>query len=138
MERTHQRVFLCLILAQGAHSVEEYSARLWEVLAPARFVSSLFSSNLPLGFLIFNAAVVSFGVWCWAAPVRRRWHAARAIAWFWTLLELGNGIGHLILAWSQGGYFPGAATAPLLIFFAAWLAILQVRPGTAAPQPAPR
>jgi hypothetical protein len=129
---------LLLILAQAAHSVEEYTQRLWDVLAPARFVSSLFSADLPRGFLIANAALVAFGLWCWAAPVRRGWHSARAFAWFWALLELANGAGHVVLALSQGGYFPGVATAPFLLLFAAWLATLLARDAAATAQPAPR
>jgi Protein of unknown function with HXXEE motif len=124
-----QRVFLLLILAQGAHSIEEYITKLWEVLAPARFVSSLVSSDLAVGFVVVNAALVAFGLWCWAVPVRSGWHAARGLVWFWTILELGNGIGHLWLAWSRGGYFPGAATAPVLLMLAAWLAVIEVRGG---------
>ena len=119
--------FLFLILAQAAHSIEEYVTRLYEVFAPARFVSSLVSNNLSLGFLVVNTALVTFGLWCWAVPVRAGWRATRGLALFWTLLELGNGIGHLALALSRGGYFPGVATAPLLLLGTAWLAILQVR-----------
>jgi len=33
--------FLALIVAQAAHSIEEYVFRLFEVLAPARFISGL-------------------------------------------------------------------------------------------------
>jgi hypothetical protein len=76
VEHSRQIVFLLLILAQGAHSVEEYVTRLYEVFAPARFVSSLFSNDLAVGFLIFNGALVAFGLWCWAVPVRSGWHAA--------------------------------------------------------------
>jgi hypothetical protein len=43
-------VFLFLILTQAAHSIEEYVTRLYQVFAPARFVSSLISNNLALGF----------------------------------------------------------------------------------------
>ena len=125
MERRTQVVFLFLILAQGAHSIEEYATRLYEVFPPARFVSSLVSNDLSLGFLVANAALVIFGLWCWAVPVRSGWRAARGIAWFWTLLEIGNGVGHLTLALSRGRYFPGVATAPLLLLLAAWLAVLQ-------------
>jgi Protein of unknown function with HXXEE motif len=120
-------VFLFLILAQGAHSVEEYVTRLYEVFSPARFVSSLVSNDLALGFLIANGVLVTFGLWCWAVPVRAGWHVARGLVWFWTILELGNGIGHLALALSRAGYFPGVLTAPLLVVFAVWLAILQSR-----------
>jgi hypothetical protein len=129
VERRTQVVFLFLILAQGAHSIEEYATRLYEVFPPARFVSSLVSNDLSLGFLVANAALVIFGLWCWAVPVRSGWRAARGIAWFWTLLEIGNGVGHSTLAFSRGGYFPGAATAPLLLVLAGWLAVLLVRQG---------
>lgn len=133
MEHKSQLVFLFLILAQGAHSVEEYVTRLYEVFAPARFVSSLVSKDLALGFLVVNFALVTFGLWCWAVPVRSGWHAARGLVWFWTILELGNGIGHSALALSRGGYFPGVVTAPLLLLFAAWLAVLQSRQGDRPP-----
>ena len=39
---------------EGAHSIEEYATRLYEVFAPARFVSGLISNDLAPGFLIFN------------------------------------------------------------------------------------
>ena len=100
-------MFLFLILAQAAHSIEEYVTRLYEVFAPARFVSSLLSNDLAIGFLLFNAGLVMFGLWCWAVPVRSGWHAASGLVWFWTILELGNGIGHSAFALSRGGYFPG-------------------------------
>ena len=86
MEPRAQLVFLCLILSQGAHSIEEYVTKLYEVFAPARFVSSLVSQDLALGFLVVNAALVTFGLWCWAVPVRSRWQAARGFTWFWTIL----------------------------------------------------
>jgi len=124
LHRRIQLVFLLLILAQAAHSVEEYVTKLYEVFAPARFVSGLISSNLALGFLIANALLVAFGLWCWAVPVRSGWRAARGLIWFWTILELGNGLGHSFFALQRGGYFPGVITAPLLLLFAVWLAIL--------------
>ncbi len=127
MEHRGQLVFLFLILAQGAHSIEEYVTKLYEVFAPAHFVSALVSQDLALGFLVVNAALVTFGLWCWAIPVRSCWRVARSLVWFWTILELGNGIGHSALAWSRGGYFPGVVTAPLLLLFAGWLAVLQTR-----------
>jgi hypothetical protein len=122
-----QLVFLLLILAQAAHSVEEYATRLYEVFPPAHFVSSLISKDLALGFLVANVALVIFGLWCWAVPLRSGWRAAHGLVWFWTLLELGNGIGHSSLAIARKGYFPGVVTAPLLLLFAVWLAVLQAR-----------
>jgi hypothetical protein len=127
VERRFRFAFLFLILAQAAHSIEEYATRLYEVFAPARFVSSLVSDDLSLGFLAVNTALVAFGLWCWAVPIRSGWKAARGLAVFWTLLEFSNGMGHFALAISRGGYFPGVATAPLLLLSAAWLAILLAR-----------
>jgi hypothetical protein len=82
VEHRSQRVFLFLILAQAAHSIEECVTKLYEVFAPARFVSSLVSNNLALGFVVANAVLVTFGLWCWAFPVRSGWRAARGLIWF--------------------------------------------------------
>ena len=125
--------FLLLILAQAAHSIEECLSRLYDVFAPARFVASLVSSNLALGFAIANVALVAFGFWCWAVPVRSGWRIATGVLWFWTILELINGLDHIVLALSHGAYFPGVATAPLLLLLSAWLAILQVRQSRSVP-----
>jgi hypothetical protein len=94
---------------------------LYEVFTPARLVGGVLNDNLALGFLVANAALVGFGLWCWAIPMRSGWKAASALAWFWGLLELGNGVGHTALALARRGYFPGVITAPLLSLFAGWL-----------------
>jgi hypothetical protein len=108
-------LFALLILAQSAHSVEEYVFRLYDVFAPARFISGLVSSDLALGFAVVNTAFVAFGVWCYFARVRTGHPSSAALAWFWTVLEGANGTAHLLLAASERGYFPGAWTAPLLL-----------------------
>jgi hypothetical protein len=115
--------FLALILAQAAHSAEEYVFRLFDVFAPARFVSRLVSDDLAVGFALVNAGLVLFGFWCYAARVRPGRASAPALAWFWTVLEFANGIGHSALAWSRGGYFPGVATAPVLLGLSTYLAV---------------
>jgi hypothetical protein len=118
-----RNIFLALILVQAAHSVEEYVFRLYDLLAPARYVSSLFGIDRQTGFVVVNSALVLFGLWCWFArvhPGRRGWIG---LAWFWALLEIANGCAHLALAGLAGGYFPGLATAPLLIGLGALLAI---------------
>ncbi len=55
MSRRSRILFLALILTQAGHSIEAYSTRLYDVLAPARLVSSLFSDDRSIGFAIFNA-----------------------------------------------------------------------------------
>ena len=120
-------LFLALIGAQALHSVEEYFTRLYDVFPPARFISGLFTTDLRLGFAVFNTALVALGVWCYAARVRLNHPAAGGWIWFWVVLELGNGLGHLALAANRGSYYPGAATAPLLIAAAVMLVYRKVR-----------
>ena len=120
-------VFLALMLAQAAHSAEECLTKLYAVFAPARFLSGLVSGDLAFGFLVLNICLVAFGLWCWAVPVRSGWPSAGAFMWFWTILELINGSVHSIMALARHGYFPGVATAALLLFFAGWLGLLQLR-----------
>jgi hypothetical protein len=123
MKALSRRLFLCLILSQAAHSLEEYLFRLYDVLAPARFISSLVSSNPALGFALVNVVLVLFGVWCYLWRVRTGHPSGPSWAWFWTILEAVNGAGHLALAVGSRGYFPGAATAPLLLGISLWLGV---------------
>lgn len=121
-----RNIFLALVLAQAAHSVEEYVFRLYDVLAPARYVSSLFGIDRQIGFVVVNVGLVLFGLWCRNRTIRS---GGAALAWFWALLEIANAIAHVGLALAAGGYFPGLATAPLLLGFGTWLALsLRGRP----------
>jgi Protein of unknown function with HXXEE motif len=110
-----QATFLALVLGQAAHSAEEYLGRLYDVFAPARFVSGMISQNLERGFLIVNAGLVLFGLWCFLWPVRRGWPSAVPLAWFWVTIELVNGIGHPMWSLFQRRYTPGVATAVILL-----------------------
>jgi hypothetical protein len=110
-----------LVLAQAAHSVEEYLGHLWEVWPPARLVAGLVSSNLEHGFVVANILLVAFGVWCTLWPVARSWSVAVPLAWFWVVLEALNGGGHVLWASVAGGYRPGLLTAPLLLTLAVYL-----------------
>ena len=114
--------FLALVLAQSAHSIEEYVGRLWESFPPAAFVTSLVSPNRELGFLLLNGALVLFGFWCQTVPVRRSWTSASALMWFWVVLETINGIVHPAWSLAQHAYTPGVLTAPLLLALALTLA----------------
>jgi len=118
--RGRSAAFAAVMAAQAAHSIEECVFRLYDRLAPARLISSLFSSDPARGFAIANTLLVLAGVSCYFM-VRRDVAAARAIAWFWAMLEIVNGIGHTLFALNAGGYFPGVATAPLLIATGAYL-----------------
>ena len=82
MSRWNRLLFLALILVPAGHSIDEYSTRLYDVLVPARLVSSLFSPNLSVGFAIFNVSLVAFGLWCFFGPVLHGSRWALKLAWF--------------------------------------------------------
>jgi Protein of unknown function with HXXEE motif len=119
--------FGALVLAQAAHSTEESIGQLWVSFPPARFVSGLVSTNLQHGFIFLNICIVAFGAWCYLWPVRREWRIATPILWFWTVVEMINGVVHPSWSILQGGYTPGVITAPILFMLALYLATLQRR-----------
>jgi hypothetical protein len=114
--------FLLLVIAQAAHSVEEYVTRLFEVFAPARFVSGLVSEDLALGFAVVNAAFVGIAAWCYVGPVRAGGVAGRIAAVVWVVIELSNGLGHVAIAAANGRYFSGSLTGGVLVVVATCLA----------------
>ena len=118
----HKAAFGALVLAQAAHSVEEYIGRLWETFPPARFVTGLVSQDQERGFLLFNVALVAFGLWCLVWPIRRDWPAAAMLARLWVTIEVINGVGHPLWSLRMSGYTPGVATSPVLLVMALYLA----------------
>jgi hypothetical protein len=132
MNVTSKRIFLLLICSQALHSIEEYHFSLWEVLAPARFLSGLVSADLSVGFAVVDVTIVALGLWTYAWPVRRNSRYAVHLAWCWTILEAANGVGHLMFALASRSYFPGAYTAPLLLVFSGLLAMQLMRGRQAA------
>lgn len=117
MSAIAKKIFLLLIFSQVLHSIEEYVYSLWEVFTPARIVSSLVSTNLPLGFAILNVMIIAFGIWSFLVPVQRSSDSVPPIVWFWIVLELVNGGVHIFVAAASRAYFPGVYTAPLLLLF---------------------
>ena len=111
-------VFLLLVAVQAAHSAEEYVTRLYEIFLPAKFVSGLVSDDLRIGFIVINAAIIVLGAWCYLFPVRSGLRAGWVVAWLWLIIETANGIGHLLIAASVGGYFPGVLTGVALVVVA--------------------
>ena len=64
------------------------------------------TDDLAVGFALVNAGLVLCGLWCYAARVRPGHSSGPVFAWLWTVLEFGNGIGHIALALSQGQVLP--------------------------------
>lgn len=123
MDARGRAAFLAVVGAQAAHSIEEYWFRLYDVLAPTRMLAEAIGPDRATGFAIGNAAILLFGLGCYFAAIRPGRRSARALAWFWALLEIANGLGHGALALAAGGYFPGLATAPLLLATGLYLAM---------------
>jgi Mn2+/Fe2+ NRAMP family transporter len=95
MNRRCRLVFLLLVAFQAAHSAEEYATRLYEVFAPARFVSSLVSADAALGFVMINLALLAAGFFSYIVLARSSHRNASILAWLWIALELSNGLGHI-------------------------------------------
>ena len=127
MSPSSKRAFLFLIVFQALHSIEEFYFSLWEVLAPARYVSGLVSADLAVGFVVINSSIVAFGVWSYVFPVRRSSINVPAILWFWILLEFANSVGHIWFVVSSGSFFPGIYTAPFLLILSCYLATEALR-----------
>ena len=121
MDHRSRQAFFVLIALQVLHSVEEYRFRLFDVFLPAKTISQIVSNDRALGFVTVNAALIAFGFWCYFARVRAGARTARFWAWGWVILECANGVGHSVIAISRGSYFPGVATAPLLIVLSVYL-----------------
>jgi hypothetical protein len=121
-------VFLLLVIAQSAHSVEEYAFRLYDVFPPARWLVSLFSDDPGTGFIIFNVLFDAFGFWCYLWPVRRGWPSAIPIMWVAAAIEATNGIVHPAFSIAVGGYTPGLITSLALLPLALTLARRVERP----------
>jgi len=122
MSERSKLLFLLLVIVQAAHSVEEYLGRLYEVFAPARYLAGLVSDDLAAGFIVINLAIFLLGAGCYLLPVRSGLRAGRVVAWSWSWVEVANGIGHVLIAASMRGYFPGALTGAALMVSAPILA----------------
>ena len=118
MDQKAKWIFLILVLVQGLHSIEEYMGRLWDIFPPARILCSLVSSDLVTGFLMINIGLFVFGLWSWLFIARKDHDDTPFLVWFWIVLELINGMGHLIWTIAQQAYTPGIGTAPVLFLLA--------------------
>jgi len=112
--------FLLLVLVQALHSIEEYFGKLWEVYAPAKFITGLVSSDHEKGFIIINIALFIVGLLILFALVRNYSFAVVPV-WILTVMEIINSVGHSIWAIMERDYVPGVATAPVLFILAVYL-----------------
>jgi len=105
------RAFLLLVCLQAAHSTEEFSFGLYQLLPYFR----PFGDDAAEAFLIGNALVVGFGFWCYYFRVKPGAASAPVWATGWAVIEIANGILHPTWSLMAGQYIPGTVTAPLLL-----------------------
>jgi hypothetical protein len=117
MNKQIRITFLLIALVQGLHSIEESIGKLWDVFPPATFLSGLVSTNLKSGFIIINVSLFIVLMLTSLATFSKS-YSVRPFLWFWSIMELINGIGHSIWAIAERSYEPGLATAPVLLILA--------------------
>ena len=122
MSQKCRSAFLGLVLLQAVHSVEEYTFGFFDVFPPARLLDDIWPGIARPGFVVFNTALVLFGLWCFFRRVGPGAATARSWAWLWVAIELYNGVAHPIWAVAIRDYNPGLASAPLLLALAVHLA----------------
>jgi len=115
MDNKTKITFLILVLFQGLHSTEEYMGKLWEVFAPAKFLTGLFSEDHQTGFLIANIGIFVIGICCWLLLYSKFESVAIKVVWVFIVIEIINGIGHPLWSLYQKNYTPGVFTTPLLL-----------------------
>jgi len=115
IEKRASDLFLFLVFIQAMHSIEEYTGKLWNNFPPATFLCGLISNDLETGFLILNIGIFVIGIACWSFIVRKRSPLSINIIWIWIIIELINGVGHLVWSLMQQSYTPGVITAPFLL-----------------------
>jgi len=113
------KTYLGLGIAQALHSMEEMYTHLYDFFWTA---TGLFQRYLPflpqckmsaevfamlnMGFIVIILATVPF------VESNRRW--AILLAWCWAVIEVLNGLLHMIGVVVFSGYVPGALSAPVL------------------------
>ena len=128
MNKKIRVIFLLIALLQGLHSIEEYYGELWDVFPPANYICGLVSNNPENGFVIVNISLFILLMLTWLTTFSKN-VTAKPLLWFWVILELINGIGHLVWGIIERSYVPGLATAPVLLVLSLITMKLLVKPG---------
>ena len=129
MKRNIRITFLLIALVQGLHSIEEFIGKLWAIYPPATFICSLVSPDLKKGFIIINISLFIVLMLVWLGTFSKSF-STTGLLWFWAILEIINGTGHIIWATIEGSYEPGLATAPILLVLAIYLTKSLTKPIT--------
>lgn len=111
-------VYILAVLVQSAHAAEEYATGFYRQFPPV-FGADPWSGRQ---FLLFNLAWLAIFVIAGFGLTRRN-GAAYVVAMFLAIGGgIGNGLAHLGLAASAGGYFPGLYTGAVALIIGSALA----------------
>lgn len=111
--------FLCLIILQLAHFLEEYLTGFYKNFAMYGYFERTFSSVLQAVFLSVNTLMVLFLLTAYVLIYKPQWHMKLLL--FFALVEIWNGAHHILWSAVLGAYFPGAVTGALLLLPAAYI-----------------
>ena len=116
-----QRLFATLVVCQAAHSIEEATFGLYELLPYFTWIDTPIPGGARVAFIVGNAAFVLFGGWCYFARVKPGAPSAGGWVMLWVVIEIFNGVLHPSWSLTAGEYIPGTGTAPVLLLVALWL-----------------
>ena len=113
-------LYLTLTAIQTAHSVEEYVSHFFVPLSQmSRFMHNLtgffpiITISEPM-FLFLNSTLLIFLLLIVPFLLHKKYWAM-LVAGIITVIEILNGLTHIIISISIGGYFPGSISAPGLL-----------------------
>jgi len=122
------KAYLSLAIVQSLHSIEEVYMHLYDYLEVAKQSFSYFDTLLPEIeihpelFSVLNIIIITvIFVILPFVQLKQKW--AVRFAWFLSVAEMLNGLGHIAGAIFLSRYVPGAFTAPLLVIAGALLFI---------------
>lgn len=109
---TGRHLYPALVVAQFLHGFEDFAAGFHSTF-PLYSLAREFFVLLHLGLLLLLASLIP------SVAHGRRW--ALGVAKLFAIVEIVNGVGHLMISLIVWSYYPGAFTAPLLLIFGAAL-----------------
>jgi hypothetical protein len=107
--------------SQGAHSVEEYFSKLWEVLYPAKIMCNLVSNDPDIGFIIINTGLFIVGFLSWIYISEKNNSKSLTLLLIFLTIEIINGIGHPLWALFKMQYEPGLFSALIILLLDIYL-----------------
>lgn len=109
---TGRHLYPALVVAHFLHGFEDLVAGFHSTF-PLYSLAREFFVLLHLGLFLLLASLIP------SVAHGRRW--ALGLAKLFAIVEIVNGVGHLMISLIEWGYYPGSFTAPLLLIFGAAL-----------------